>query len=224
MPCETSSTVKFPIQGEDLGYSYDGEHFVFSNLNVACEGGKVTAFIGPSGCGKSTLMYILAGLLCPVKGKVFMNGFDLYALDDDERSRMRSKGCGFVFQDFALDNKRTIIDNVVESSLYCDRMTYEQACERAKELLDHLGVGERPYATPIQLSGGQAQRVALARAMLLEPRIIFADEPTGNLDAVAAQVTLDVLKDCAGSGAAVIVVTHDEKVRDSCDEVVYLEV
>ena len=194
-------------------------------LSVACISIKaacLTAITGPSGCGKSTLMYILAGLLVPRKGRVTALGHDLFSLDDAARSAFRARNFGFVFQDFALDNHRSIIDNVLEPTLYAgaDKQTY---LPRAMELLDRFAVAERPDALPIELSGGQAQRVALARALLLEPKVIFADEPTGNLDSSSASIVFDALEEVAHTGASVLVVTHDERVRERCEEVVDLE-
>lgn len=181
----------------------------------------MVAITGPSGRGKSTLLYLLGLMLSPGDGDVVVDGEAVSRLSDARRARVRAHSFGFVFQDAALDTTRTVLDNVLETSLY--RATPRAAeARRARDLLVELGVELTTTATPGQVSGGQAQRIALCRALLNDPRVLLADEPTGNLDRASADAVLAALRAQAGRGAAVIVVTHDDEVVAQCDRRVVL--
>lgn len=209
------------IQGLAFRYSSDGEE-LFGGLSHEFSEGKVTALTGASGRGKSTLLYVLGLMLTPTRGDVILHGSPQSAESDAARSRVRAAELGFVFQDSALDPSRTILDSVIEPSLYAG-IKRATALKRAALLLDELGVGARSDHKPGQISGGQAQRVAVARALINNPAVVLADEPTGNLDPVNAAGVLDVLSSVAGTGKrTVVIATHDPYVIGRADEVLAL--
>jgi putative ABC transport system ATP-binding protein/lipoprotein-releasing system ATP-binding protein len=210
------------IEVEDLRFSYRrGGEELFGGLTCAFPAGQVTVVTGPSGAGKSTLMYLLGLLLTPTGGAVLYDGRRASALRDRERSRLRATDVGFVFQDAALDQSRTVLDNVVEGALY--RGTSRRRTEaRARGLLDRFGVELRETHRPGEVSGGQAQRIGLCRALIKEPVMVLADEPTGNLDRASADVVLDALVEVARTGATVVTSSHDPAVVERGDRVVAL--
>jgi ABC-type lipoprotein export system ATPase subunit len=181
---------------------------VFQGFGASFWRGSVTAITGPSGCGKSTLLYLLGLLVRPTSGQIFWNGSRVDALPDGDRSSLRAQSAGFVFQDAMLDPSKTVLSNATEQAVFSG-MNATAAHERARGLLDHFGVAHRADHRPGEISGGQAQRVALCRALLVAPDVIFADEPTGNLDSAASEVVLAALTDRARTGACVIIATHD---------------
>ncbi|VEI13045.1 ABC transporter ATP-binding protein [Trueperella bialowiezensis] len=207
---------------EHIRFGYRKRAPLFTDFDMSIPKGKMTAITGPSGCGKSTLLYIIAGLLRPYAGSITVDGVEILNMTDRECSRFRATQTGFVFQDFVLDPNRSILDAVLEPCIYAnyDENSFKA---RARHLLDSFGVLAPETATPLEISGGQAQRVALARAVLLDPSVIFADEPTGNLDKDSAKIVLDVLHDLTTQGTSVIVVTHDDRVAERADHVVGLE-
>ncbi|QDW61377.1 ABC transporter ATP-binding protein [Oerskovia sp. KBS0722] len=195
----------------DLTFAYRrGTPPVIEGLTTAFAPGALTAVTGPSGSGKSTLLYILALMLRTTSGEVLWDGRPVASLPDAERSRLRAADVGFVFQDAMLDPARTVIDNVCEGALFAG-MPARTARTRAAALLDRFGVGHRATHRPGEISGGQAQRVALCRALLTSPRVVFGDEPTGNLDHASARIVWDALRDHARDGATVVIATHDEQ-------------
>ncbi|MGC4175791.1 ABC transporter ATP-binding protein [Demequina sp.] len=194
----------------DLEHRYKGApEPVFAGLEQSFEPGTLTAVTGPSGCGKSTLLYVLALMLAPSAGSVRWDGVDVHALADADRARLRAGHVGFVFQDAVLDLSRTAEDNVLEAAWFAG-IDPDEARSSARELMERFGVGDRADHRPGEVSGGQAQRIALCRALVKAPSIVFADEPSGNLDAVSADVVWDALAEAAASGATVIVATHDD--------------
>lgn len=209
------------LEARDIGFGYESQTRLLAGWNQRFAAGEVVAITGPSGRGKSTLLYILGLMLKPNNGMVLVEGRDVSSLSDANRAHLRAEVFGFVFQDAALDSTRTIIDNVVETALYRGRSRAE-AISKANELLERFGVGLRASARPGQVSGGQAQRIALCRALLNNPKILLADEPTGNLDPLSAQVVVDAFHEQASMGSAVIVVTHDPTLVALCDRKVEL--
>jgi ABC-type lipoprotein export system ATPase subunit len=209
------------LQAVDLSYGYVRGRPLFSSLSVDLTPGRMTAITGPSGTGKSTLLYLLAGLLTPWSGSVVFHGRSQTELSDLERSRERAEHFGFVFQDFALDPRRTILDAVLEPCLYTTR-SKQLLVDRALRLLGRMGVELQAGSRPGEISGGQAQRVGVCRALLLEPHVIFADEPTGNLDHGSADVVLSALEEAAADGCTVLIATHDDRVVDRCSERIML--
>jgi ABC-type lipoprotein export system ATPase subunit len=168
--------------------------------------GEYVAIQGPSGCGKSTLLLMAGGLLTPDIGSVKVNGADLYRLSDNERAAFRARHIGFVFQRFHLVAYLNVVDNVLAPTV---AQEVPNARQRALELIERFGLTPRRRHYPSQLSTGERQRVALARSLLVQPKLILADEPTGNLDAVNGAQVLLALAEAAKSGVAVVLVTHD---------------
>lgn len=198
-----------------FGYTSRGPSIV-DDWSAEFAAGSVSAISGPSGCGKSTRLYLLALMLRLNSGSIRLSGVRVDALPDAQRSRIRAEQFGFVFQDAALDPTRTVLANVLETALYRGRDP-RTLRHRATELLSTMGVGVPPRRLPGQISGGQAQRIALCRALVGDPAVVFADEPTGNLDPDTADSVLMMLRDQADRGATVIVITHDQRVAAWAD-------
>lgn len=195
---------------QDLTQSYrsgDSTLTVLHDVNFGIEDGEFVAVVGPSGSGKSTLLGLMAGLDRPSGGKVVLDGIDIAALSEDERARLRRERIGFVFQSFQLISTLTAEENVgVPLELRGDT----DARERARDLLERVGLADRSGHYPAQLSGGEQQRVALARAFVHDPRILFADEPTGNLDAATGERIMGLLIELNRErGTTLVLVTHD---------------
>ena len=182
--------------------------------------GAFVAIVGPSGSGKTTLLGLLAGLDTATRGQVLLDGADLTAMDEDERARLRGEKVGFVFQSFQLISTLTALENVqVPLELRGDR----GAGERARELLARVGLGDRLEHFPTQLSGGEQQRVAIARAFANSPRILFADEPTGNLDSETGGRIVELLESLnRESGSTIILVSHDAALAARAQRVIRL--
>jgi ABC-type lipoprotein export system ATPase subunit len=204
-----------------FGYRISGEP-ILNKWTCTFDQGTVTALTGPSGSGKSTLLYLLALMLRPLAGDVLWDGDPVARLPDSSRARLRATRAGFVFQDALLDASQTVMSNVLEGGLFSD-LPQTELRSRAETLLERFEVAHRRDHRPGEISGGQAQRVALCRALLTDPEVVFADEPTGNLDRDTAIVVLDAFRAHARSGAAVIVATHDPFVVEQCDAHVALD-
>jgi putative ABC transport system ATP-binding protein len=194
----------------DLTKEYDsGTHHltVLRDVSFSIPQGAFVSIIGPSGSGKTTLLGLLAGLDTPSRGAVILDGADLGALDEDGRARLRGEKVGFIFQSFQLIPTLTALENVqVPLELRGD----DGAQVRARDLLERVGLGDRLDHFPSQLSGGEQQRVAIARAFSNAPRILFADEPTGNLDAATGSRIVELLESLnRESGSTIVLVTHD---------------
>ncbi|MEY2848006.1 MAG: hypothetical protein RI885_671 [Actinomycetota bacterium] len=204
------------LRARGLSFGYDSASPILDEWSASFDAGEVVAITGPSGRGKSTLLYLLGLMLKPQSGDVLLDGTDAAHLSDARRAHLRAARFGFVFQDAALDATRTVLDNVTETALYRgEPLRATQA--RARELMSQFGVELRASAKPGQVSGGQAQRIALCRALVNDPRILLADEPTGNLDPASADIVVDAFHAQAHSGAAVIIVTHDPALVARCD-------
>ena len=208
------------VAGLRFSYRKGGEE-LFGGLDHAFTPGAVTALTGPSGRGKSTLLYVLGLMLRPSGGQVFVGGDRVDDRSDVQRSWVRATRLGFVFQDAVLDPARTVLDSVVEPALYGGARRADVR-ERARALLESLGVGVRADHRPGEISGGQAQRVAVARALVTDPDIVLADEPTGNLDGSNAAAVLDALHEMARRGRTVVIATHDPGVLERADEALAL--
>ena len=180
---------------------------VLNEVSFAIQQGEAVAIVGPSGSGKTTLLGLCAGLDSPTSGTVRLDGVDLPHLDEDGRARLRNQAVGFVFQNFQLVPSLTALENVmVPLELRGD----SKARPRAESLLERTGLGDRTGHFPAQLSGGEQQRVAIARAFINEPKVLFADEPTGNLDGANSELVMSLLFELNGeSGAALVLVTHN---------------
>lgn len=209
------SDVRLVADEVSFGYSRGGP-LIVEGWSAEFAAGSVSAISGPSGCGKSTRLYLLALMLGLRSGAISLSGRRVDALPDAQRSRIRAEQFGFVFQDAALDPTRTVLANVLETALYRGRDP-RALRSRATELLTTMGVNVPPERLPGQISGGQAQRIALCRALVGSPSVVFADEPTGNLDPDTADTVLDMLRHQADQGATVIVITHDQRVAAWAD-------
>jgi lipoprotein-releasing system ATP-binding protein len=208
---------------EGLSFGYHRGEPIIDGLDHAFVPGGVSGVTGASGRGKSTLLYLIGLLLTPWSGRIGIGEVEQAStLGDFDRSRLRAERIGFVFQDALLDPSRTVLDNVVEGAIYAG-LPRSVARLRGAELLERFGVVLRANHRPGEVSGGQAQRVALCRAMLNRPRLILADEPTGNLDAASAEVVIAALAAAAHTdGATVIIASHDQRVVATCDAVLEL--
>ena len=209
------------LEAQGISFGYGRGVPILDGWDARFEAGEVVAITGPSGRGKSTLLYLLGLMLAPRAGQVLVDGANAASQRDAARARMRASLFGFVFQDAALDATRTVLDNVIETALYRGQPR-EQAKARALELMAQFGVDLRATHKPGQVSGGQAQRIALCRALLNRPRMLLADEPTGNLDQDSAGVVVDAMRSHAASGSTVIVATHDPALVARCDRVIRL--
>ena len=193
---------------------------VLRGVSFEAHRGQVYAIVGPSGCGKSTLLYLLGLLDRPDGGEIFIDGQSMAAIDDEERTAARCRHIGFVFQFHFLMPEFTALENVMMPMRKLGRLTPAQMTDRARGLLDSVGLGEKTKRLATQLSGGEQQRVAVARALANEPTIILADEPTGNLDVRNSNLVFDLLTRLAKeNGQAVVLVTHNPDIAKACDHV-----
>ncbi|HLX78977.1 MAG TPA: ABC transporter ATP-binding protein [Burkholderiales bacterium] len=193
---------------------------ILREIDLSVTAGEAVAIVGASGSGKSTLLAILAGLDTPSTGTVEVDGADLFSLDEDARAELRGRSVGFVFQSFHLLPSLTAVENVM---LPLELAKDPEAEAKAGEILRRVGLADRLAHYPKHLSGGEQQRVALARAFLVRPKILFADEPTGSLDAESGEAVIALLFQLnRESGTTLVMVTHDEHLAQSCARVVRL--
>jgi len=198
----------------------EGRVHVLKGVSFAAQRGKVYAIVGPSGCGKSTLLYLLGLLDQPDGGEIYINGRLMSAGSDEERTAIRGEHIGFVFQFHFLMQEFTALENVMMPMRKLGRLSEAQMTDRARGLLNDVGLGEKTHRLGTQLSGGEQQRVAIARALANQPAIILADEPTGNLDVKNSALIFDLLTRLAkDNGQAVVLVTHNPDIANRCDEI-----
>jgi putative ABC transport system ATP-binding protein len=201
--------------------SAEGDLTILHDLSLDLARGDSLAIVGTSGSGKSTLLGLLAGLDLPSQGQITLAGHALNTLDEDQRARVRAEHVGFVFQSFQLLDSLNALENVM---LPLELEGHRDARERARALLERVGLGKRLSHTPRQLSGGEQQRVAIARAFAAEPAVLFADEPTGNLDTHTGEHISDLLFEINQErGATLVLVTHDERLAQRCHRRIRLE-
>lgn len=212
------------IQAHDLYYeiiNHDNQLRILKGLNLSIATGEQVAIIGSSGSGKSTLLSLLAGLDVPTGGNIHIKGSLFSGLDEDGRATIRAKTMGFVFQSFQLLPSLTALENVM---LPLQLKSHPQAKALSLEALDKVGLSQRLQHYPKQLSGGEQQRVALARAFATEPEILFADEPTGNLDNATGQMIIELLfKMNKEAGTTLVLVTHDIQLANRCQRQLHLQ-
>lgn len=205
------------IKAENVhrGYSVGKKRIeVLHGIDLEIRKGEKIFLCGPSGAGKTTLMYILAGLERPEQGKVWVDGIDLYAQSRKQQANIRNQRMAYIFQNYYLMPELTAIENVMLPAM----MGGQDMADRAKESLERVGLGKRVDHLPAELSGGEQQRVAIARALVNAPQIIFADEPTGNLDSRNGAQVMEMLLDLASEeDTTLVVVTHDESLARSSD-------
>ena len=202
------------IDLDRVGRTYDLGHVqvqALTDASLTVDEGEFVAVIGPSGSGKTTLMNILGCLDRPTSGRYVLDGTAVEDLDDNGLADVRSRTIGFVFQTYNLLPRTTALDNVAMPLLY-QGVGKKERRRRAQAALERLGLADRVAHEPSELSGGQQQRVAIARALVTEPRLILADEPTGNLDSTSGEDVLNVLRDLNRQGRTVVLITHDADV------------
>lgn len=209
-----TSIIKVSSLGKSV-VSNQEELTILSDISFEVESGQSVAIVGTSGAGKSTLMTLLAGLDVPTSGEIELLGQRLSQLDDEERAKIRSESIGFVFQSFLLIPSLTALENVTLPAILRGE---GEDIRKAKQLLDSVGLSGRETHLPSQLSGGEQQRVALARAFMTQPRILFADEPTGNLDQSTAEHIIELLFEMNQKhGTTLVLITHDPKLAQRCE-------
>ncbi|MCH4873393.1 MULTISPECIES: ABC transporter ATP-binding protein [Pseudomonas] len=202
-------------------HSAEGELTILHPLSLALNKGDSLAIVGASGSGKSTLLGLLAGLDLPSEGEVILAGRALSTLDEDQRARVRAEHVGFVFQSFQLLDSLNALENVM---LPLELDGRKDARAHARHLLERVGLGQRLSHSPRQLSGGEQQRVAIARAFAANPDVLFADEPTGNLDSHTGERITDLLFELNKErGTTLVLVTHDERLAHRCRRLIRLE-
>lgn len=199
----------------------EAKTIALKNINLKIEEGEFVMIMGPSGCGKSTLLNILALLDTPTKGEVYYKGRRTSSMSENERAIFRRKISGFIFQQFHLIKTLTALENV-ELPMMLDERDKSYRRKRAKKLLEMVGLGDRLNHYPHQLSGGQQQRVAIARALANNPKIIFADEPTGNLDSKSGMAVMSILKGLNEKGITIIMVTHEQELTKYASKIIKL--
>jgi putative ABC transport system ATP-binding protein len=218
------SSVKKVLQAQQLSKqvsSPEGTLTILDDVSFSIASGESVAVVGPSGAGKSTLLALLAGLDLPTSGHVELNGVNLSSLDEDGRALLRAEHVGFVFQSFHLVPSLNALENVM---LPLELAGHEQARDAARDLIGKVGLAQRWSHYPAQLSGGEKQRVAIARAFATEPAVLFADEPTGNLDTRTGARIMELMFELnQTSSTTLILVTHDNELAERCDRVLALD-
>jgi len=215
----TKSTI---LSGTDLSKKY-GDLEVVKNVSLAIDAGEFVCLVGKSGCGKTTLLSLLSGLEKPTKGQVFLNGKEINGASEDALALSRRENVGFIFQSFNLIPTLSAWENVA-LPLFPLKMTNEERGKRATELLAKMELGHRLEHLPSALSGGEKQRVAIARALINNPKIIFADEPTGNLDSSTGEAIMDILdKLHRDEGVAILMVTHEVELAKAANRVIRMK-
>jgi putative ABC transport system ATP-binding protein len=214
------STVLSVAQLTKSFISGDRTVLALDDVTFDVEAGETCAIVGPSGSGKTTLLGLAAGLDRPTRGRVTVGGVELNGLDEDERAALRSRTIGFVFQNFQLLPALTAIENV---GVPAELRGVRDANERARRWLDRVGLADRADHYPVQLSGGEQQRVALARAFINEPSVLFADEPTGNLDGQTSDRVVELLFELnRQAGTALVLVTHNMELARQTNRILHL--
>jgi putative ABC transport system ATP-binding protein len=201
--------------------SPEGSLTILSDVSFSIAPGESVAVVGPSGAGKSTLLALLAGLDLPTQGYVMLNGVNLGELDEDGRALVRAESVGFVFQSFHLVPSLNALENVM---LPLELAGHDNAREASRAIIERVGLKERWSHYPAQLSGGEKQRVAIARAFATEPAVLFADEPTGNLDSRTGETIMELMFELnRKSSTTLVLVTHDNSLAGRCDRVLSLD-
>ena len=210
------------LSGTDLSKKY-GDLEVVKGVSLAIDAGEFACLVGKSGCGKTTLLSLLSGLEKPTKGRVILNGKEMNGASEDVLALFRRENVGFIFQSFNLIPTLSAWENVA-LPLFPLRMTNEERRKRATELLGKMELGHRIEHLPSALSGGEKQRVAIARALINNPKIIFADEPTGNLDSSTGEAIMDILNELhKEEGVAILMVTHEDELAKTANRLIRMK-
>ena len=188
-------------------------------IDLTIYSGEMVAIMGPSGCGKTTLLNILSGIDDPSAGQVMVAGKPLFGISDDERTDLRGKEFGFIFQKFHLLDVMSALENV-EIPLLLLGSSPDDAKLKSISALQKVGLGDRVGHRPAELSGGQQQRVSIARAIVHDPSVILCDEPTGNLDSETSEQVMDLLSDLNKAGSTLVIVTHDKEIAKRCSRII----
>jgi putative ABC transport system ATP-binding protein len=203
-------------------FSGDVETVAVDDISFSIKKGEFVAIVGPSGSGKSTLMHILGALDTPTSGTYILDGQDVSKLSKDQLAEIRNKKIGFVFQAFNLLPRTTAIKNVALPMIYAG-IPKEQRFKKSEELLKEVGLGDRMDYTSNQLSGGQMQRVAIARALSMNPAIILADEPTGNISTVQAQEIMKIFQNLQKQGHTIVIITHEPSIAAYAQRTIHIK-
>jgi putative ABC transport system ATP-binding protein len=205
-------------------YSSDGiDTQALNGINLEINEGEFVAIMGPSGSGKSTLLQILGCLERITYGQYFFEGKELNTYSDDDLANIRNRKMGFIFQSFNLLPRLTVLENVKLPLIYTEEIKEAEKNKRASDLISLVGLDERKNYKSTKLSGGQKQRVAIARALVNQPKIIFADEPTGSLDSKSGEVVLKFLQDLNNQGHTIVLVTHESEVAESAKRIIHIK-
>lgn len=211
------------LQGiKKIFYTEEMETAALDSIHLGIEPGEYVSISGPSGCGKSTLLSVMGLLHSATEGKYFLNGAEVTGLNATEQARVRNRDIGFIFQAFNLIPDMSAFENVELPLTYRDDLTRKQRHELVMAALEQVRIPERQKHFPAQLSGGQQQRVAIARALVGTPRVLLADEPTGNLDSKNAQLIMDMLTNLHRQGSTIVMVTHDPRSAEQAERQVSL--
>lgn len=205
-------------------YTLDNEVFqALKNINLMIQESEFIALVGPSGCGKSTLMHIIGLLDNPSSGNITVMGKDVSHLSDNQLSKLRNEFVGFIFQQFNLINKLTVYENILLPTIYHKKAFSYNVKERAYALMDRFEITSKAKSFPQKLSGGQQQRVAIARALINSPKLILADEPTGNLDSKTGNKIMTLLRELnTKDKITVVMVTHDNEIADAAKRKIHM--
>jgi len=221
---QRSSEIKPPVlELRQISKSYHtpaGDISALRGINLQLGQGDFVAIIGKSGAGKSTLVNIATGIDRPDRGEIFVDGKPFHLMDEDQRARWRGLNMGVVFQFFQLLPSINLIKNVTIPMEFCNQYATKERGQRARQLLEQVGLAEHVHKKPAQISGGQQQRVAIARALANDPLMLIADEPTGNLDSRTAAEIMDLFSNLAELGKTLLVVTHDQSIANRADRVI----
>ena len=212
------------IEVKDLEKTYhvgDIEVNALRGVNFSIKKGQFSAIMGPSGSGKSTLMHIIGCLDSPTKGRYHLNGENVAHLSDDQLAGIRNKEIGFVFQKFHLLPRNTALDNVMLPLRYA-KIEKRQRTDQAIKVLSQVGLEDRMHHKPSELSGGQQQRVAIARALVNSPAILFADEPTGNLDSKTGKEVMTLLHELNNKGQTIVLITHEKEIAEQTERTIFI--
>ena len=225
-----STTVDVALKLENVKKVFDSRSASAKKMVVALDGvsfevkrGEFVSIVGPSGSGKSTLLNVIGALDRPTSGKVFINGQDIFLLDDARLSDVRSRLIGFIFQSYNLVNRMSVQENVEFPAIFSERPSSSDSRTRALELLETLGIKDKAKQKPVDLSGGEQQRVAIARALINDPALVLADEPTGNLDTKTGREVFNLLKMLSDRfGTTVVMVTHNLELAGMTTRSIYI--